>query len=91
MDSRGAGRTLVANHRVGGLGYVPLTFRGLRDYRGYEVLIDGVRLDQAVHGKDFWQTDYDPVRGSWGVSYNIPRETGRRCRVEFRRGVDRQP
>lgn len=76
---------------VGGLGYVPLTFRGLTDHCGYEMLIDGVRLDQAVHGNDFWQTDYDSVRRLWSVTYNISRDSNRPCRLEFRRSNHRQP
>jgi hypothetical protein len=56
----------------GGLGYVPITFSGLKHYRGYELAVDGVRLDQSVHGNDFWQTDYEPVPRTWRTTYNVP-------------------
>ncbi len=60
----------------GGLGYVPVTFRGLDSYRGY-TLYRGrgrqrARVDQAVHGNDFWQADYDPVRETWSLTFNVP-------------------
>ncbi len=57
---------------TGGLGYVPLTFTGLRSPKGYELRIDDVPLDQAVHGSDFWQTDYDPKTQTWSRTYNVP-------------------
>ena len=56
----------------GGLGYVPITFSGLKHYRGYELAVDGVRLDQSVHGNDFWQTDYEPGSKTWRLTYNVP-------------------
>src|SRR5207247_7160835 len=58
----------------GGIGYVPVTFTGLSFYRGFGLLVDGQRLDQAVHGNDFWQTDYDEIRQQWRLTYNIIRD-----------------
>jgi len=70
------GRDQVAEIEVaGGVGYVPITFAGLSTYRGYELLeeVAGVRrrVDQSVHGSDFWQTDYDPASRSWRITYNV--------------------
>src|ERR1043166_5732279 len=58
---------------AGGIGYVPVTFTGLRDYRGYELWVDGRQLDQSVHGNDFWQTDYDEIHRQWRLTFNVPR------------------
>ena len=67
----------------GGIGYLPVTFSGLSDYRGYELLVDEHPLNQAIHGNDFWQTDYDPVRRRWRMTYNILRDGQRPNRVEL--------
>ena len=56
----------------GGLGSVPVTFIGLSSPSGYELKIDGVILDQSVHGKDFWQTNFDSVTSTWSRTYNLP-------------------
>ena len=58
----------------GGLGYVPVTFSGLKSGNGHLLMIDGKEFDQSVHGSDFWQTDYDPESRSWSRTYNIPGE-----------------
>jgi hypothetical protein len=57
---------------AGGLGYVPVTFTGLASPRGHALSLDGQRLDQSVHGNDFWQTDYDPAAQRWEITFNIP-------------------
>ena len=57
---------------TGGIGYVPITFFGLRFNSGYHLKIDGLLVDQSVHGNDFWQTDFDPVTGTWSRTYNFP-------------------
>ena len=57
---------------AGGLGYVPVTFTGLTSPRGHALYLDGQRLDQSVHGNDFWQTDYDPATQRWEMTFNIP-------------------
>lgn len=59
----------------GGLGSVPVTLTDLSDYR--DPVIEEkvgelwVRIDQAVHGNDFWQTDFNAERGAWEVTYNL--------------------
>ena len=60
---------------TGGLGSVPFTFSGLSDYRQpvLEENVDGVwtPLDQAVHGSDFWQCDYDAEAGAWAITFTV--------------------
>lgn len=56
----------------GGLGFTPVTFTELSSPDGWSLLIDGTRLDQSVHGNDFWQTDYDPATETWSLTYNLP-------------------
>ncbi len=55
----------------GGLGYVPVTFTGLAQPRGYRLFLDGRRVNQSVHGNDFWQTDYDPAKQDWRMTFNV--------------------
>lgn len=61
---------------AGGVGYAPLTFVGLTRYRGYSLwLTEGgitKRVDQSVHGNDFWQTDFDAVHHTWSLTFNVP-------------------
>ncbi|MGA1531209.1 MAG: hypothetical protein ACO398_10775, partial [Kiritimatiellia bacterium] len=60
----------------GGVAYVPASFEGIRDPDGYAVyeIIDGVetKLDQSVHGNDFWQTDFDAGSGTYSMTFNLP-------------------
>jgi len=77
----------------GGLGYVPVTFTRLSSYRGYELWEDDGqgprRVDQAIHGRDFWQTDFDPSSRTWSLTYNVPVDTRDdrtgRLRLELRK------
>lgn len=55
----------------GGVGYVPLTVVGLRQYKGYTLESEDVRVDQHCHGNDFWQTSYDAETESWSQTYNV--------------------
>jgi hypothetical protein len=90
VDSRDQAEFTV----VGGIGYVPLTFAGLSDYRGFFLeRNDGQgwqRVDQSVHGNDFWQTDYDPVKRRWEITFTVPmdlpEEARRPVRFRLRRG-----
>jgi autotransporter-associated beta strand protein len=58
-----------------GVGYVPMTFTGISDYRDprLEELIgdDWVAVNQAVYGKDFWQAEYEPEGESWQITFNV--------------------
>jgi hypothetical protein len=59
----------------GGVGYVPITFTGLKENKGQKLyrIVDGkiTEEDQSVHGNDFWQTNYDCVNKAWSITYNI--------------------
>lgn len=70
---------------AGGLGYVPVTFEGLSRPDGFTLLIDGQPLNQAVHGKDFWQTDYDAISGTWTRTYNVPTDDAKMQRIRLAR------
>ena len=60
----------------GGVGCVPIRFEGLPSPHGYGLyrILDGKeqKLDQSVHGNDFWQTDYDARSNSYKITYNLP-------------------
>lgn len=75
---------LAAFKLAGGLGYVPVTFNGLSRSHDYVLLCDGQPVDQSVHGRDYWQTDYDPVRRCWSRTYNVPVEASATHRLELR-------
>ncbi|NOU36812.1 MAG: hypothetical protein HOO88_08585 [Kiritimatiellaceae bacterium] len=61
---------------TGGIGYVPVTFSGLSAYQNpmleERIGTDWAVVDQAVHGNDFWQTDYNSTNLSWEITYNLP-------------------
>jgi len=67
-----------------GLGYVPVTVMGLKGAVGYELLVNGEKLDQAVHGNDFWQTDYDVKGETWSRTYNVPMDGVEKARIVLR-------
>ena len=75
---------------TGGLGYVPVTFTDLTEYRSFhlEQKINGdwVEIDQSHYGKDFWQTDYNPETARWEITYSLPLDTADddRIQAEFR-------
>lgn len=56
----------------GGLGHVAVSFTGLSSPMGQVLTLDGLPLDQSVHGNDFWQTDYDAAAKTWSLTYNLP-------------------
>lgn len=66
---------------TGGLGYVPVTFTGLTSPRVPVLRVDGHPFDQSVHGRDFWQTDYDAATKAWSMTFNVP--AGSRA-IEFK-------
>lgn len=77
---------------TGGLGYVPVTFAGLASHVGELWLVDGQnksRVDQSVHGNDYWQCDYDATGKAWSVTYNVsldtPGDVSRTVRLVFGR------
>ena len=60
----------------GGVGYVPVTFTDLSTCAGYRLyqVVDGkpVEMDQAKHGNDFWQTQYDAESDTYAMTFNLP-------------------
>lgn len=67
----------------GGLGFVPVTFTGLKSPTGHILKINGKAVNQGVHGNDFWQTDFDSESQTWSQTYNLPLEGSRSFRVQF--------
>jgi hypothetical protein len=55
----------------GGAGYVPITFAGLDAGRDYDLWRDDTRVDQSVHGNDFWQADIVGAARSLERTYNV--------------------
>ena len=59
----------------GGIGAVPMRFEGLNSsvaLRLYRIVNgEPILFDKAVHGNDFWQTDYNPDQNTWSITYNI--------------------
>ena len=70
---------------IGGIGYVRVTFTWWRDYRGFDLWLDGGRLDQSVHGNDFWQAEFDEIRQQWRLTFNVPRTASGSSRWELRK------
>ncbi|TWU34313.1 hypothetical protein [Novipirellula artificiosorum] len=60
----------------GGVGAVPICFEGLASCEGVRLhrIVNGKRIlfDQAVHGNDFWQTDFDIASGTYNMTFNLP-------------------
>ncbi|MDP4883048.1 MAG: LamG domain-containing protein [Opitutales bacterium] len=59
----------------GGVGAVPIQFDGLPSATGYTLyqVVNGkeIKLDQSVHGNDFWQVDYDAAKNNYKFTYNL--------------------
>ena len=67
---------------TGGIGYVPLTIRGLTtfctprlDWRSPDTNGIWQATHQARYGNDFWQTDYDPSSKTWEVTFTVPADS----------------
>ena len=71
----------------GGLGHNPLTISGLKRHDGWQLqqLVKGkwLKVDQAVHGGDYWQANHDPVAGTWSLTYSLPNRGKQRYRLRF--------
>ncbi|MBI1317424.1 MAG: hypothetical protein GC168_00560 [Candidatus Hydrogenedens sp.] len=65
-----AGTQSAACEMSGGVGYVPITFHGLKRTEGYVLTVDGTPLDQAVDGNDFWQVTPEDG-GTWAMTFNV--------------------
>ena len=69
----------------GGLGFVPVTFTGLTAPTGYVLLVDDQPLQQAIHGNDYWQTDFDAASQRWQQTFNIALATHQAHTLRFAR------
>lgn len=67
----------------GGEGWLPLTVAGLHAHRGFKLRVDGQPLGQEKFGNDYWQTDFEPVTGTWLQSFNVPLGGERKRRLQF--------
>ncbi len=71
----------------GGLGYTPLTVRGLSRHDGWwlQRRVGGawVKVDQAVHGADYWQAGFDPQTSSWSLTFSVANNGKQRYRLLF--------
>jgi hypothetical protein len=57
----------------------------LESTTGHSIEVDGVALNQAVHGNDFWQATYDDATNTYAITYNIPLDGEPRTRrIVFR-------
>lgn len=60
----------------GGVGYIPIRFHHLKSINGLALfeVTDGkeIQLNQAVHGNDFWQVDFDEADKTYQITYNLP-------------------
>jgi hypothetical protein len=60
----------------GGPGWTPLILEGFKDYR--EITVEAhqgghwTKVDQSVHGRDFWQIAYDATTGTFAYILCIP-------------------
>ena len=59
----------------GGIGYVPITIQQLSTYKNPVLYIkegkQWKQIDQSKYGNDYWQTDFNPISGTWEITYNI--------------------
>ncbi|MBM3497155.1 MAG: LamG domain-containing protein [Armatimonadetes bacterium] len=83
---RAAGGTRAAFAIAGGLGHAPVTISGLTSCRGpllEQRSPDGVWrvVDDSVHGRDFWETGFDPASRTWRITYTLPLDSPNDGRV----------
>jgi len=63
---------------TGGLGYVPITFTGLRDYKGYRLIRRADDAKESSRGQacpPYWQMEHDAATRTWRRTYNISLDT----------------
>ena len=67
--------TAVEFTLTGGLGYTPITIRGLARPDGWrlEQFVEGTweRVDQSVEGSDYWQAYDDVESGDFELVFNV--------------------
>ena len=69
-----SGKTAAQFTINGGLGYVPVSIKGLPSSSGYKLQVKSganwVDVNQSVHGNDYWQA-YKDVDGTYTLTYNV--------------------
>ena len=64
---------------IGGRGYVPLTITNVNSYSNPALFqkVNGnwQKINQAVYGNDYWQTEYNAVNGKCDITYNVNLDT----------------
>lgn len=72
----------------GGMSYVPLTFRGVPAHTGYELQVKNgskwVKVDQSVHGNDYWQCWYDGDKGTYEWTFNVEHTGDKNATYSYR-------
>ena len=56
---------------TGGLGYTPIIIHGLSQPNGWQLQQNGVPVNQAVEGNDYWQAYNDANMGTFSLIYNV--------------------
>ena len=65
------GNTAVEFTLTGGLGYTPITVHGLSQPNGWQLQQNGVPVNQAVEGNDYWQAYSNADTGTFSLFYNV--------------------
>ncbi|MCD6337786.1 MAG: hypothetical protein J7M29_00185, partial [Verrucomicrobia bacterium] len=77
---------------MGGVGYAPIAFTGLDDYKGWTLCqaVDGKwsAVDQSVFGNDFWQA-CPTADGRFSITFNVRLDA--RCGSQRFRLIRRAP
>ena len=83
-----SGEVLAEITVKGGMSYVPLTFRGVPAYTGYELQVKKgskwEKVDQSVHGNDYWQCWYDSDKGTYELTYNVEHTGDKNATYSYR-------
>jgi len=74
---------------TGGIGYVPITFTGLKDYRGYTLVRRTGGREQKC--PPHWQMEHDPASNTWRRTYNVSLDTPRDQRKAVTFVLEKQP
>lgn len=81
------GSTICDFTITGGIGYVPITIKGVPTYSGWQLQINKngkwENIDQSIHGNDYWQAWYDAENGKYELTYNVPHDGSGKA-VEYR-------
>ncbi|CDF79643.1 conserved hypothetical protein [Formosa agariphila KMM 3901] len=60
---------------IGGIGYVPLTLTNVGSYKKPFLFVKEdskwKKVNQEVHGNDFWQTEFNAENETWDVTFNV--------------------